>query len=140
MTDFKNSTIVVKFDNNKVPAFVEPKKNGKQKWVKYGETNDYPQFLVTLFNRSAKHNAISTSKQLYIKGQGFTFDQNGMEGDDVAKLQAFVDAPNPYEKLNDLMDKTALDELLFGGFYLKGVNSKKGEFSELYHICRYQYY
>jgi hypothetical protein len=134
MTDFKNSTIVVKFDNNKVPAFVEPKKNGKQKWVKYGETNDYPQFLVTLFNRSAKHNAISTSKQLYIKGQGFTFDQNGMEGDDVAKLQAFVDAPNPYEKLNDLMDKTALDELLFGGFYLKGVNSKKGEFSELYHI------
>ena len=126
--------MVVKFDNNKVPVFVEPKKNSRVKWVKYGDNNDYPNFLVTLFNRSAKHNAICTSKQLYIKGQGFTFNQEAMEGDMAASMQAYIDAPNPYESLTDIMDKTALDELLFGGFYLKGVNNKKGELAELYHI------
>jgi hypothetical protein len=32
------------------------------------------------------------------------------------------------------MKKTALDELLYGGFYLKVVHNKKGEMAELYHV------
>jgi hypothetical protein len=125
--------IVVKFENDKIPAFVE-NKNGRIKWVKYGETNNYPQFLTTLFNRSAKHNAICTDKQLYIAGKGWDFDSNDMQDADTIKLKAFVDNPNPYETLNDLMKKTALDELLYGGFYLKVVHNKKGEMAELYHV------
>ena len=125
--------IVVKFENDKIPAFVE-NKNGRVKWVKYGETNNYPQFLTTLFNRSAKHNAICTDKQLYIAGKGWDFDSNDMQDADTIKLKAFVDNPNPYETLNDLMKKTALDELLYGGFYLKVVHNKKGEMAELYHV------
>ena len=134
MSDFKNNTIVVKFDNNKVPEFKEPKSSNKLKFVKYGDQNDYPEFLVTLFNRSAKHNAISTSKQLYIKGQGVTFSQDGMQGDDVAKLQAFIDNPNPYESLDEILNKVGLDEVLFGGFYLYGVNDATGNLVELYHV------
>jgi hypothetical protein len=134
MSDFKNNTIVVKFDNNKVPEFKEPKSTSKLKFVKYGDQNDYPEFLVTLFNRSAKHNAISTSKQLYIKGQGVTFSQDGMQGDDVAKLQAFIDNPNPYESLDEILNKVGLDEILFGGFYLYGVNDATGNLVELYHV------
>jgi hypothetical protein len=125
--------IVVKFENDKIPAFVE-NKNGRVKWVKYGETNNYPQFLTTLFNRSAKHNAICTDKQLYIAGKGWDFDSNDMQDADTIKLKAFIDNPNPYETLNDLMKKTALDELLYGGFYLKVVHNKKGEMAELYHV------
>jgi len=94
--------IVVKFENDKIPAFVE-NKNGRIKWVKYGETNNYPQFLTTLFNRSAKHNAICTDKQLYIAGKGWDFDSTDMQDADTIKLKAFVDNPNPYETLNDLM-------------------------------------
>jgi len=134
MSDFKNNTIVVKFDNNKVPEFKEPKSSNKLKFVKYGDQNDYPEFLVTLFNRSAKHNAISTSKQLYIKGQGVSFSQDGMQGDDVAKLQAFIDNPNPYESLDEILNKVGLDEILFGGFYLYGVNDATGNLVELYHV------
>jgi hypothetical protein len=125
--------IVVKFENDKIPAFVE-NKNGRVKWVKYGETNNYPQFLTTLFNRSAKHNAICTDKQLYIAGKGWDFDSNDMQDADTIKLKAFVDNPNPYETLNDLMKKTALDELLYGGFYLKVVSNKKGDMAEIYHV------
>ena len=126
--------IKIEFENNKVPAFVEPRKGSQQKWVFYGENNDYPQFLTTLFNRSAKHNAICTDKQLYIKGQGWTFDATGIEGESEAQLRAFIDNPNPYETLNDLLAKTALDELWYGGFYLKGVCDKTGQLAELYHV------
>ncbi len=46
----------------------------------------------------------------------------------------FIDNPNPYETLQDLLSKTALDELLYGGFYLKGVCDKTGQLAELYHV------
>ena len=126
--------IKIEFENNKIPAFVEPRKGSQQKWVFYGENNDYPQFLTTLFNRSAKHNAICTDKQLYITGQGWVFDSIGIEGENEAKLRAFIDNPNPYETLKDLLAKTSLDELLYGGFYLKGVCDKTGQLAELYHV------
>jgi len=128
---YKN-LISLTFDNNKVPMFIEQK--GKN-WVKYGESNNYPQYLVLLFNRSAKHNAIITSKQLYISGKGVEIDQADMEGDDIVKLQAYINAPNQYETLNDLMKKTVLDYELFGGFYLKVVGKKgKDGVAEIYHV------
>ena len=128
---YKN-LISLTFDNNKVPMFIEQK--GKD-WVKYGESNNYPQYLVLLFNRSAKHNAIITSKQLYISGKGVEIDQADMQGDDIVKLQAYINAPNQYETLNDLMKKTVLDYELFGGFYLKVVGKKgKDGVAEIYHV------
>lgn len=130
---YRDSSVVINFTNDKVPQFVEPKKTAKIPFVKYGENNDYPNFLLTLFNRSAKHNAICTSKQSYIKGQGFVFDSMGMEGEQIATLQAYIDSPNEFESLTDLMNKTALDNELFGGFYIYGINNKKGEFAQIYH-------
>jgi hypothetical protein len=137
MTDKKEynpSVMVLKFTNDKVPTFVEPKSSQRLKYVKYGENNNYPNFLLTLFNRSAKHNAILTSKQQYITGQGWMFDELGMEGEEVVALKAFIDNPNPYETLKDLLNKTDLDNEIFGGCYLKIVSDKKGGISEIYHV------
>lgn len=120
------------FSNDKVPAFVEQKAEHKP-WVKYGEINNYPEFISTLFDRSAKNNSIITSKQLYITGKGFVFDPEGMQGDDIATLRAFIDQANPYETLNDVLTKTVLDNEIFGGFYLRVVHDKKGKSKYLYH-------
>jgi len=128
---YTDKTIKIGFSNDKVPMFVEQK---SKVWVKYGEENNYPQYLVLLFNRSAKHNAIVTSKQLYISGKGWTFDQSEMEGEEVIALQAFVDNPNQYETLNELAKKTILDNELFGGCYLKVVGTKGKKGQEIYHI------
>jgi hypothetical protein len=128
---YKNNIITLKFTNDKVPQFVEQK---QQDWVKYGEENNYPQYLVLLFNRSAKHNAIITSKQLYIAGKGWIFDQSTMQGEEVVSLQAFIDNPNPYETLNDLSKKTILDNELFGGCYLKVVATKGNKGVQIYHV------
>jgi hypothetical protein len=128
---YTDRTIKIGFSNDKVPQFVEQK---SKVWVKYGEENNYPQYLVLLFNRSAKHNAIVTSKQLYISGKGWQFDQAEMQGEEVIALQAFIDNPNQYETLNDLAKKTILDNELFGGCYLKVVGTKGKKGQELYHI------
>ena len=128
----KNNTIVLNFSNDKVPEFTEVR--GKD-WIKYGENNDYPNYLVTLFNRSAKHNAIVTSKQLYICGQGVQFNTEGLPPEKIASTQAFIQSPNPYEDLNELNRKMVLDMELFGGFYLHVVKTKdrKG-ISAVYHL------
>jgi hypothetical protein len=128
---YKNNIITLKFTNDKVPQFVEQK---QKEWVKYGEENNYPQYLVLLFNRSAKHNAIITSKQLYIAGKGWIFDQSTMQGEEIVSLQAFIDNPNPYETLNDLSKKTILDNELFGGCYLKVVATKGNKGVQIYHV------
>ena len=128
---YTDKTIRIGFSNDKVPMFVEQK---SKVWVKYGEENNYPQYLVLLFNRSAKHNAIVTSKQLYISGKGWQFDQSEMQGEEVVALQAFIDNPNQYETLNDLARKTILDNELFGGCYIKVVGTKGKKGQELYHI------
>ena len=128
---YTDKTIKIGFSNDKVPMFVEQK---SKDWVKYGEENNYPQYLVLLFNRSAKHNAIVTSKQLYISGKGWTFDQTEMQGEEVIALQGFIDNPNQYETLNELAKKTILDNELFGGCYIKVVGTKGKKGQELYHI------
>jgi len=128
---YTDKTIKIGFSNDKVPMFVEQK---SKNWIKYGEENNYPQYLVLLFNRSAKHNAIVTSKQLYISGKGWTFDQTEMQGEEVIALQGFIDNPNQFETLNDLAKKTILDNELFGGCYLKVVGTKGKKGQELYHI------
>ena len=127
--NFASKLISIGFSNDKVPAFVEQR--GKE-WIKYGEENNYPEFLLTLFNRSAIHNSILTSKQFYIAGKGFDFDQSDMQPKDITNLKAYIDNPNPDETLNDLLNKTVLDEELFGGFYLHGINDKKGDFNSIY--------
>ena len=128
----KNNTIVLNFSNDKVPEFLEVR--GKD-WIKYGENNDYPNYLVTLFNRSAKHNAIVTSNQLYICGQGVQFNAEGLPPEKIASTQAFIQSPNQYEDLNELNRKMVLDMELFGGFYLHIVKTKdrKG-ISAVYHL------
>ena len=128
---YTDKTIRIGFSNDKVPMFVEQK---SKVWVKYGEENNYPQYLVLLFNRSAKHNAIVTSKQLYISGKGWQFDQTEMQGEEVIALQSFIDNPNQYETLNELAKKTILDNELFGGCYIKVVGTKGKKGQELYHI------
>lgn len=128
---YKNNIITLKFSNDKVPQFVEQK---QKEWVKYGEENNYPQYLVLLFNRSAKHNAIITSKQLYIAGKGWIFDQSLMQGEEKAALQAFIENPNQYETLNDLAKKTILDNELFGGCYLKVVGTKGKKGVQIFHL------
>lgn len=110
--------ILVQFAEAKQPEYREKKKEG---YMEYGEKNDYPLYLVELFNKSAKHNAIVRNKVHYICGNGWT-------GND-----QFIEKPNRSENLNDLTRKISMDLELFGGAYIEVIWGL-GKVAEMWHI------
>lgn len=125
----------LKFDQVPLPVYKEVK--GKD-WIYYGEKNDYPDYLLRLYNSSAKHNAIITGKVDYICGNGWDVKSE----DEMAKAKAYslIDKINTKgESLTDLTKKMATDLSIFGGYYLQVIWSKAtGEIAELYHIDYYK--
>jgi len=115
---------VLTFAEAKQPIFQE-KKGENGGYMQYGDRNDYPNYLVDLFNKSAKHNAIIKSKVHYITG-------NGWKGSEVS--QTFIDKVNRIESLDDITRKVSLDTELFGGYYLEVIWSQTGQLAELWHI------
>jgi len=113
---------VLTFAEAKQPEYKEKKGEG---YMQYGQNNDYPQYLLDLFNKSAKHNAIIRGKVNYIVGNGW------------AGEEAIVKKVNREETLNDLTKKVALDLELFGGAYIQVIWSVMGgQVAELWH-CDY---
>jgi len=123
---------VLKFANHTIPEFVEVR--GKP-WIYYGENNNYPDYLINLFNRSAKHNAIVTSKKEYIAGNGWFVNEAGLSPAQNAEVLALTKQANMDESLDDLLEKVALDLEIFGGFALQVIYTKgTGRIAEVYHI------
>jgi len=117
---------VLTFAEARQPEFKE-KKGVDGGYIKYGENNDYPDYIVDLYNKSSKHSAIIKSKVHYITG-------NGWSGD--ADAQAFIDKANRVESLNDLTRKVSLDIEIFGGAFLEIIWDLSGNLAEIWH-CDY---
>lgn len=124
-----------KFDQVPLPVYKEVK--GKD-YVYYGEKNDYPNYLLRIYNNSAKNNAIITGKVDYICGNGWTVKAE----DEMQKAKAFglIDRINTKEEsLNELTKKLVTDLSIFGGYYLQVIWTKgTGEIAELYHVDYYK--
>jgi len=114
----ENQFVLVQFAEAKQPEYIEKKGEG---WVGYGHRNDYPNYLVELFNKSAKHNSIIKSKVHYVCGNGWVGNK------------AFIDQVNRSESLDDLTRKVSMDIEIFGGAYMEviwGLN----KVAEIWHI------
>lgn len=133
MTDSKSKFV---FYNEPLTTYTVPvfDKDKNKDYVNYGEDNNYPQYLVNLFNRSAKHNAILTAKQKYTYGRGLKIKE-GLVTDQAIKAQAFLVRPNSFETLSDIFNKAVLDKRLYGGYALQIVWSKlSGKVAQVYHM------
>ena len=120
----------INFHDNKLPVFKENKAKG---FVTFGADNLYPDFLVELFNKSPKHNAIVSAKASYIAGVGT--DVFGQNTTDIAKAEAKLKNINAYETYEELKAKIAYDAELFNGFCVEVIwNKAKTAPSEYYHI------
>jgi predicted transcriptional regulator len=120
----------INFHDNKLPVFKENKAKG---FVTFGADNLYPDFLVELFNKSPKHNAIVSAKASYIAGIGT--DVFGQNTTDIAKAEAKLKNINAYETYEELKAKIAYDAELFNGFCVEVIwNKAKTAPTEYYHI------
>jgi len=117
---------VLTFAEARQPEFKE-KKGIDGGYIKYGENNDYPEYIVDLYNKSSKHSAIIKSKVHYITGNGWSGESDA---------QAFIDKANRVESLNDLTRKVSLDIEIFGGAYIEVIWDLSGNIAELWH-CDY---
>ena len=109
-------------DKYKTPDFTQEK---NKKYVNFGSDNLYPLYLVDLFNRSAKHNAILTGKQTYVYGSGLQIE---------GVWDLFANA-NRFDSLDEIFNKCILDKLLYGGYALQIIWDRVGEsMAEIYHM------
>lgn len=110
---------LVQFAEARQPEYKENKAEG---YINYGAKNDYPEYLVDLFNKSAKHNAIIRSKVHYINGNGWSGNEN------------FINRPNRIETLEDISRKITTDIELFGGSYIQVIWGLNEKIVEIWHI------
>jgi len=121
-----DNLVILTFAEAKQPEYREKKGVG---YIEFGDKNDYPNYLLSLYNKSAKHNAIVKGKVNYITGNGWAAKE-----DDV-KAEEFINKANPYESLNDVTRKVSIDIEVFGGAYLEIVWSKiGGQIASISHI------
>ena len=130
--------INLKLQAHKTPVFKEEK---SKEWIIYGADkeggyyNNYPGYLLYLFNRSSKHNAFINGKVLYICGAGVGFDSTDLSIEDIALAKDFIDKENTnFDTLKDIVKKCVLDKKLFGGYYLEVIWNKAGNNFELLHF------
>jgi len=113
MDNYKH--IVLQFDQAQQPKFREVKSKG---WVEFGEKNNYPNYLLSLFNESPKHGAIVKGKCGYIYAKGF--EQPGQA--------------NGKDTWNDVLKKAVKDDELYRGYYLQCIWNRAKKLSEVYHL------
>jgi len=108
--------IVLQFDQAQQPKF-EEKKN--KNYVEFGQHNDYPDYLLNLYNESPKHGGIIKGKCTYIYGKGFEEAGN---------------ANTSGESWNDILRKVIKDDELYRGVYFQVIWNRAKQVSEIYHI------
>ena len=125
-----DNLFILKFAEARQPEYRE-KKGAYGGYMEFGYHNDYPKYLLDLYNKSAKHNAIVKGKVNYIIGNGW----KATEPDPVA--ESFIKKPNQYESLADLTRKVSTDIEVFGGAYLEVIWSAAG--GQLYSVGHIDY-
>jgi len=117
------TNVNLKFADSKLP---EMKKVRGFKHIRFGDKDNYPNYILELYNKSAKHNSIINSKCVYILG-------NGLDAkDDVGK--EFLKHANETQSWDSLLKMICVDIENFGGFYLEVVPKLSGNGYNYYHI------
>jgi hypothetical protein len=100
---------------HKTPVF---KENYNGSFIRFGDNNDYPDYLTYLYNRSAIHSAIVRGKVNYIYGKGWKVKEIGntaLQG----KAADILNSVNTYQSLDELSLELLYDWKVYGGYYLK---------------------
>jgi len=101
-----------------VPEFGE---TGRNEWITYGPTNEFPQFLVDTYHmKSITHKTIINRKQKMVFGEGW------LEGQSV-QFKEFFNNKYSNDDLNEILRKVGFDLEIHGAFALNVIWSKTGE-------------
>ena len=107
-----------------LPTFSE---SFDRKFIKYGDLNEYPQFINTLFQKSAINKTCIMAKADGVFGGGL------VTGDESKNY--LLNRANTNGSWNDLFERIVLDYVIFSGFAINVIWSNDGEtITDLYHL------
>lgn len=109
---------VLKFEVTKPPVFKEVR--GKD-WIYWGEKNDYPDYLIDLATKSARHGAILSGKINFILGKGLAYNPKGLTDEQKAITENFI----KFFKDKDKERLIVQDFEYFNGFAFEVIWNKK---------------
>lgn len=113
------TVVALNFSNSEVPEF---KQNPGDKYVKFGKEDKYPEYLLGLYDKSAKHEAIINGKVNYILGGGFEVDVEDPKAEDFKKA------------ITKVAKESILDVEVFGGFYWEIIPTQFEGVFGIYHV------
>lgn len=87
-------------------------------FIKWGKKNDYPYFLIDLYNGSAWHQGIIKNKTYYIAGGGLEVVSGNM--------QPFIENKYAEFDMNEIAEMLCNDYEMFGGFCAIGTWNRDG--------------
>ena len=117
-----------------VPQLIETTTK-RDDFIKYGEDNLYPNYLLSLLEKSAIHKSIQMGKQDMTVGNGLQLITENLPPEQLAIVNKFLIMPNPYESLEDISYKIAMDLIIYGAYALNIIWSKDRQtIAEIYHI------
>lgn len=100
-------------------------------FVSYGQKNDYPDYLIDLYQKSAVHNALCNSIATWVYGEGVTSPQMQSKAESWAKFNALFEGGIG----KNTIQKCILDLKVHGGYYLSiSYSVDRTTISEVNHI------
>ena len=100
-------------------------------FVSYGQKNDYPDYLIDLYQKSAVHNALCNSIATWVYGEGVTSPQMQSKSESWAKFNALFEGGIG----KNTIQKCILDLKVHGGYYLSiSYSVDRTTISEVNHI------
>lgn len=115
-----NFTTIV-HERKEIPK-LECVKGKNSLYVKYGDNNDFPDYVFDLYNNSSQMSAIIDTMLRYIEG-------NGIVSNYPLKI-----VNRKYETFKELIEKLVLDYLIYGGFAIQITRNRLGEIAELNYV------
>jgi hypothetical protein len=130
----KNRLLNINLTNEVQPKSIEL--NGAD-WIGYGDgeyKNNYPQYLIDLYNNSATNSAIINATSAMIAGEDFIVEESNDLQQYVA-IKKFLAAVNGTESAHELFVKLSFDLKLQGAYAINVIWSKdKTKIAELHHV------
>jgi hypothetical protein len=125
----------VYLEQQTAPKIVE---NDRVDWIEYGEgeyRNQYPQFLIDLYNSSATHSAIVNATSEMIAGQEIVIEDTGDLSNQVELKQFFANINGKGQSVDELLKKTAFDLKLHGAYAWNIIwNVERTKIVQVHHI------
>lgn len=120
--------IYIECEAQATPDF-KPVRNGD--YIKYGKNNDYPNYIIGLFQKCAENNAIINAKANFVFGKGLSYHKTNDVSID-AKLEKFISRANDLESWNQMLPRPILNFELIDGFYIQYIFGKNGKIVSAY--------